>query len=80
MGKSSAGTGLGLTLDCGSPALGLAGAGGQGGDLLAVEEDGLVVLARVVIEDVCTTKKSAIFLPKRDQSTGCRRSKTYSAW
>lgn len=64
MGKSSAGTGLGLALDRRSPALGLAGAGRQSRDLLAVEEDGLIVLARVVVEDVCRTPtKSANIYP-----------------
>lgn len=64
VGKSSAGTSLGLALDRRPPALGLAGAGRQGGHLLAVEVDGLVVLARVVVEDVCRTKsKSANTYP-----------------
>lgn len=69
MGKSSAGTGLGLALDCRPPALGLAGAGRQGRDLLAVEEHGLVVLARVVVEDVCRTK-SATSIPGLRRPTG----------
>lgn len=64
VGKSSAGTRLGLALDRRPPTLGLAGAGRQGRDLLAVEEDGLVVLARVVVEDVYgTDKKSANIYP-----------------
>lgn len=70
MGKSSAGTGLGLALDSRSPALGLPGASRQCRDLLAVEEDGLVVLARVVVEDICRTQKSATTLSPERRPTG----------
>lgn len=44
---------LGGTLDGGAPALGLAAAGGQGRDDLAVDADGLGVVAAGVVELVC---------------------------
>lgn len=81
MSKSSAGTGLGLALDRRAPALSLAGAGRQGRDLLAVEEHGLVVLACVIVEDVCQTALATI-LPREipHRSAASERCRTYSAW
>lgn len=51
-------TGLVGALDRGAPALGLAVAGRQGRDDLAVEQDGLGVVASAVVVLVCSGRKS----------------------